>query len=101
MSSPNTEQMKAQAFDLIQQGQDAGLKLVGALSESWSAVARGGAATGPGASMLPGGPAEMVDRFYDAGVQILEAQRAMVHSVLDAAGPAMSGFSARDGVAGR
>ena len=101
MTTPNTEQMRAQAFDLVQQGQDAATKLLGALSESWTALARGGEATGQVASVLPGGPAEMVDRMYDTGVQILEAQRAMAHGVLEAAGPALRAFTAPDGVHGR
>jgi len=103
MSTPNTEQMRAQAFDLVQQGQDAATKLVGALSESWTALARGGDTPGmaSASSVLPGGPAEMIDRMYDTGVQILEAQRAMAHGVLEAAGPALRAFTASDGVPGR
>jgi hypothetical protein len=104
MTTPNTEQMRAQAFDLVQQGQDAATKLVGALSESWTALARGGDTTGgmtSASSVLPGGPAEMIDRMYDTGVQILEAQRAMAHGVLEAAGPALRAFTAPDGAPGR
>jgi hypothetical protein len=106
MSTPNTEHMRAQAFDLVQQGQDAAMKLVGALSESWTSLAQGAGTPGaPGAasasSVLPGGPAEMIDRMYDTGVQMLEAQRAMAHGVLDAAGPALRAFTTPDGMPGR
>lgn len=103
MSTPDTEQMRAQAFDLVQQGQDAAMKLVGALSESWTSLAQGSGTPGAtsASSVLPGGPAEMIDRMYDTGVQMLEAQRAMAHGVLEAAGPALRAFTAPDGMPGR
>ena len=90
MSTPNAEQVRAQAFDLVGQGQDATMKLMGALSENWAALARGGAASAPGA-MVPG---DLVDRVYDTGVQMLEMQRAMAHGVLGAVRPAMEAFTA-------
>jgi hypothetical protein len=93
-----------QATDLITQVQDAGLKLAGSVAESWAAVLRGvpglpgalGAGdqyrTGPAgevAAHLPQSAGEAVDRFYDTGVQILEAQRAAAHHVLDAVVPTL------------
>lgn len=39
-------------------------------------------------------PAEMVDRVYDTGIQILEAQRAMAHGMVNAAMPAVRAFTA-------
>lgn len=95
-TDPGTGVLGAQAFDLIQQGQEATMTLLGALSENWSALARGGSATGgalPGTSAMPD-PAEMVDRVYDTGIQILEAQRAMAHGMVNAAMPAVRAFTA-------
>lgn len=94
MTTPSTEQFRVQAFDLFQQGQDATMKLVGALSDSWTALSRGDAATGSMASMMPGEPGEMIDRVYDTGVQILEMQRALAHGALNAVTPAVAAFTA-------
>ena len=93
-----------QATDLLSQVQEAGLRLAGSVAESWAAVLRGvpglpgtlGAGDGHRdvfhgemASHLPQTAGEAVDRFYDTGVQILEAQRAAAHQVLDAVVPTL------------
>src|SRR3954453_18170905 len=102
--APPTEQA-----DLLSQVQEAGLRLAGSVAESWAAVLRGvpglpgalGAGDGhhdvrPGelAAHLPQSAGEAVDRFYDTGVQILEAQRSAAHHVLDAVAPTLRSVTA-------
>jgi hypothetical protein len=102
MATPTAEQARDQAFDVIAQLQEAGLKLAGSVAESWTAVLRGVpglAAFGEPhradahradlGSHLPQTAGEVVDRFYDTGVQILEAQRSAAHHVLDTVVPSL------------
>lgn len=103
-ADPTIESAREQALDMITQVQEAGLRLAGAVAESWTSVLRGvpglvpgaadapAGATGAGlptAAGLPRSAAEAVDRFYDTGVQVLEAQRSAVHHVLGATAPAL------------
>jgi hypothetical protein len=101
MATPTADEAREQALDMITQVQEAGLRLAGAVAESWTSVLRGvpglvpGAETPAGATAastaagLPRSAAEAVDRFYDTGVQVLEAQRSAVHHVLGATAPAL------------
>jgi hypothetical protein len=100
MATPTADEAREQAFDMITQVQEAGLRLAGSVAESWAAVLRslpglapgladGPATTAAGATGLPRTAAEAVDRFYDTGVQVLEAQRSAVHHALGAVGPAL------------
>lgn len=99
-ADPNLDQVRERAVDMFAQVQEAGLRFAGSLAESWTAalqnVPGAGAVSGTtpsaGLSGLPGlprTPGEAVDRFYDTGVQILEAQRNVAHQVLDAVAPAL------------
>ncbi|WP_433784853.1 hypothetical protein ACQPX6_01100 [Actinomycetospora sp. CA-101289] len=99
-ADPTLESAREQALDMITQVQEAGLRLAGAFAESWTSVLRGvpglvpGGADAPAAATaatagLPRSAAEAVDRFYDTGVQVLEAQRSAVHHVLGATAPAL------------
>lgn len=96
-ADPNLDQVRERAVDMFAQVQEAGLRFAGSLAESWTAalqnVPGAGAVsgTGPAAGLpgLPRTPGEAVDRFYDTGVQILEAQRNVAHQVLDAVAPAL------------
>ncbi|GLZ46489.1 hypothetical protein Acsp06_26740 [Actinomycetospora sp. NBRC 106375] len=97
MATPTADQARDQALDVIAQVQEAGLKLAGSVAESWATVLRGvpgmsgvlgaDAHQGDLAARLPQTAGEAVDRFYDTGVQVLEAQRAAAHQVLDAVAP--------------
>jgi hypothetical protein len=98
MATPTADHTRDQALDVIAQVQEAGLRLAGSVAESWSAVLRGvpglsgtlsEARTNDLAARLPQSAGEAVDRFYDTGVQILEAQRAAAHHVLDAVAPSL------------
>jgi hypothetical protein len=98
MATPTADQTRDQALDVIAQVQEAGLRLAGSVAESWSAVLRGvpGLSGSLGearpqelAARLPQSAGEAVDRFYDTGVQVLEAQRAAAHHVLDAVAPSL------------
>ena len=96
MASPTTDQARDQALDVIAQAQEAGLRFAGTVAESWAAVLRGvpGVGTSLGADTfshagVPHTAVEAVDRFYDTGVQILEAQRSAAHQVLGAVAPAL------------
>jgi hypothetical protein len=99
-ADPTLETARDQALDMITQVQEAGLRLAGAVVESWTSVLRGvpglvsgvdapATATAATAGGLPRTAAEAVDRFYDTGVQVLEAQRSAVHHVLGATAPAL------------
>lgn len=101
-ADPTIESAREQALDMITQVQEAGLRLAEAVAESWTSVLRGvpglvpGADTPAGATAtattaagLPRSAAEAVDRFYDTGVQVLEAQRSAVHHMLGATAPAL------------
>ncbi|GAA4868257.1 hypothetical protein [Actinomycetospora straminea] len=114
-ADPDLDQLRDRAVDTIAQVQEAGLRLAGSVAESWASALRGlpgipglsGGVPGlsgiPGLSGVPGlaqgadqgvaglprTPAEVVDRVYDTGVQILEAQRSVAHQVLDAVAPAL------------
>jgi hypothetical protein len=100
MATPTADEAREQALDMITQAQEAGLRLAGAVAESWTSVLRGvpglvpggdgaAGATAATAAGLPRSAAEAVDRFYDTGVQVLEAQRSAVHHVLGATAPAL------------
>lgn len=93
-ADPNLDQVREQAVDMFAQVQEAGLRFAGSVAESWTAalqnVPGAGVVSGNGVPAgLPRTPGEAVDRFYDTGVQILEAQRAVAHQVLDAVAPAL------------
>lgn len=95
MTNPTADRVRAQTLDLITQGQKATLDLVGVVSESWADAVRrlpnGSTPVGLGAPAgLPAATSEAVDRFFDTGVQVLEAQRALVHSVVSALSSAAS-----------
>lgn len=100
MATPTTDEARDQALDVIAQAQEAGLRFAGTVAESWAAVLRGvpgvGSALGAdtfgnslGNTGMPHTAADAVDRFYDTGVQILEAQRSAAHQVLGAVAPAL------------
>ncbi|PVZ09625.1 hypothetical protein [Actinomycetospora cinnamomea] len=102
MATPTADETRDQALDMITQVQEAGLRLAGSVAESWATVLRSlpglapGVADGPAtaataanATALPRTAAEAVDRFYDTGVQVLEAQRSAVHHALGAVAPAL------------
>ncbi len=97
MTTPSPEQMQTQALEYVKQGQEALSAMVSTLSEALASVLRtaggvvgaGGTGTGAGpAGMLPK-PVEAVDQAFDISIQMLEAQRAFAHSLLDAAAPAL------------
>ncbi|GAA4923358.1 hypothetical protein EV188_103331 [Actinomycetospora succinea] len=96
-ADPSIDQVRERAVDMLTQVQEAGLRFAGSVAESWTAalqnVPGAGAVTGKGAAAgvpgLPRTPFEAVDRFYDTGVQILEAQRSVAHQVLEAVAPAL------------
>ncbi|MDD7920485.1 hypothetical protein [Actinomycetospora callitridis] len=108
MATPTADEARDQALDVIAQAQEAGIRFAGSVAESWASVLRGipgvGSALGadtPGSSLgnsfggalgtagVPHTAVEAVDRFYDTGVQLLEAQRSAAHHVLGAMGPAL------------
>lgn len=98
MTTPSPEQTRTQALEYVRQGQEALTTMVGAVSENLTAMMRG--AGTPGA--LPAGmprPADAVDQAFDLTIQILEAQRAFTHSMLEAVTPAF-GADAVDPVSG-
>lgn len=97
-ADPTLDQVRERAVDMITQVQEAGLRLAGSVAETWTAalqnvpgagVVNGAGAGGGPMAGLPRTPGEAVDRFYDTGVQILEAQRAVAHQVLEAVTPAL------------
>ena len=104
MATPTADEARDQALDVIAQAQEAGIRFAGSMAESWAAVLRGipgvgsvlGADTSGnsfggalGTAGVPHTAVEAVDRFYDTGVQVLEAQRSAAHHVLGAMGPAL------------
>ena len=101
-ADPTIEAARDQALDMFTQVQEAGLRLAGTVAETWASVLRSAPGLVPGAGAplaadvpaagapgLPSSALEAVDRFYDTGVQVLEAQRAAVHHVLGAVAPAL------------
>ncbi|MEJ2886705.1 hypothetical protein [Actinomycetospora aeridis] len=93
-ADPTLEQVRERAVDMFAQVQEAGLRFAGSVAETWTAALQNvpgvGAVTGRGAPAgLLSSPGEAVDRFYDTGVQLLEAQRSVAHQVLDAVAPAL------------
>jgi hypothetical protein len=109
MATTTADEARDQALDVIAQAQEAGLRFAGTVAESWTAVLRGvpgvGSALGGGGDAfshalgnlghtgVPQSAAEAVDRFYDTGVQLLEAQRSAAHHVLGAVAPALQPLS--------
>jgi hypothetical protein len=107
MATTTADEARDQALDVIAQAQEAGLRFAGTVAESWTAVLRGvpgvGAALGGdtfgnalgnlGHTAVPHSAVEAVDRFYDTGVQLLEAQRSAAHHVLGAVAPALQPLS--------
>lgn len=93
MTTPSPEQLQTQALEYVKQGQEAITAMFSAFSENISSLVPGGQAT-PTAGMpgplaaLPR-PSEAVDQVFDLGIQVLEAQRTLAHSMLEAAGPAL------------
>ena len=95
MTTPSPEQMQTQALEYVKQGQEALSAMVSTISENLASAMRstagvggaGGAGAGP-AGLMPK-PTEAVDQAFDFGIQMLEAQRAFAHSLLDAAAPAL------------
>ena len=108
MATPTADE----ALDVIAQAQEAGIRFAGSVAESWAAVLRGvpglgsvlGADTSGngfgnsfgnsfggalGTAGVPHTAVEAVDRFYDTGVQLLEAQRSAAHHMLGAMAPAL------------
>jgi hypothetical protein len=83
MTTPAADRIQARTIDMITQGQQATLELLGSVSESWAEATRQLAST-PGPIGLPVAAVEIVDRFFDTGVQVLEAQRALAHTMLGA-----------------
>lgn len=99
MATPTAEEARERAFDLFARAQEVGLTCAGTVAESLTALLRGVPGVGDGTSVpgavsgLAGVPAEVVDRFYDTGIQILEAQRSVAHGVLEAVAPALRGLT--------
>jgi hypothetical protein len=108
MATTTADEARDQALDVIAQAQEAGLRFAGTVAESWTAVLRGvpgiGTALGGdtfgnalgnlgGHTGVPHSAVEAVDRFYDTGVQLLEAQRSAAHHVLGAVAPALQPLS--------
>lgn len=108
MATPTADEARDQALDVIAQAQEAGIRLAGSVAESWAAMLRGvpglgsvlgadtsGSSFGDsfggalGTAGVPHTAVEAVDRFYDTGVQLLEAQRSAAHHMLGAMGPAL------------
>lgn len=100
MATPTADQARDQALDVMTQVQEAGLRFAGAVAESWASVLRGvpglpgvlgagDAQPGEYAARVPASASEAVDRFYDTGVHILEAQRSAAHHVLDVVVPGL------------
>lgn len=112
MATPTADEARDQALDVIAQAQEAGLRFAGSVAESWAAVLRGIPGVGSvlgvdtsgssfgnsfgdsfggalGATGVPHTAVDAVDRFYDTGVQLLEAQRSAAHHMLGAMGPAL------------
>jgi hypothetical protein len=112
MATPTADEARDQALDVIAQAQEAGLRFAGSVAESWAAVLRGVPGVGSvlgadtsgqpfgnsfgsalGATGAPHTAVEAVDRFYDTGVQLLEAQRSAAHHVLGAMAPALQSLT--------
>ena len=92
MATPTTDEVRDRAFAMMTQAQEAGIKAATSVAENWVALLTGTGADQAGHGIvptLPSDPAELVDRFYDTGVQVLEAQRSMAHSLLGAVTPAL------------
>lgn len=82
----NSEQIQNQALGYMQQVQAATLEFVNTLSESWTSVL--GQAGGVGAN-IDAPPAEIIDRTFDFSARMLEAQRALARSLIEASAPAV------------
>ena len=79
-----TQEIQAQVLDGIRKSQEAVLDGMRAWTETVQQLVPGTAqATVPGASQLPSA-AEVVDSVFDFAAQLLNAQRALTHSVLGA-----------------
>ena len=89
MTTPSPEQLQTQALEYVKQGQEAITSMFSAFSENISSMVSGGPSGAAGAFGALPRPAEAVDQMFDLGVQVLEAQRALAHGMLEAAGPAL------------
>lgn len=81
MSVPGATAMPTQVLDAWSKGQEAVWRCAGLAGENVAAMLRSGPS-----GILAGTPAEMVDRTIDAQIELLEAQRAAAHGLLDAVG---------------
>lgn len=86
MTTPSPEQLQTQALEYVRQGQEAITTMVAAVQENLAGMMRGVAGgAGQGATGLPS-PAAAIDQAFDLTIQMVEAQRSLAHSLLDASG---------------
>ena len=100
MTSP--DRLQKQALDYTEQGQTATASFVRTLGDNWASAIRmiTGAGSGGGSSQPT--PAELIDRSFDFSLQMLEAQRAFAHQLLEAGAPVARAIEqATDSVAER
>jgi hypothetical protein len=83
-----TEQLQHQTLDYVRQGQDAFVKTVQTLSETWADTVRQWAPADLGDTRYFN-PAELVDQWFDYSEQFLAVQREFAHSVINAIAPAL------------
>ena len=89
MTTPSPEQVQTQAFEYVRQGQEAMTTMLAAVSENLANMMRGVAGGSmPGAANLPR-PADAIDQAFDLTIQMIEAQRSLAHSLLEASGSAL------------
>ena len=93
MTTPSPEQLQTQALEYVKQGQEAITAMFSAFSENVSSLMPGAPSTSAAGTPGPFGalprPIDAVDQVFDLGIQVLEAQRALAHGMLEAAGPAL------------
>jgi hypothetical protein len=83
-----TEQLQHQTLDYVRQGQDAFVKTVQTLSETWADTVRQWVPADFG-DTRSFNPAELVDQWFDYSEQFLAVQREFAHSVINAIAPAL------------
>lgn len=81
------EQLQRQALQYAEQGQAATANLLNALSENWANAVRSAGGVGSGGASSSPTPAEVIDRSFDFTIQMIEAQRAFAHQLLEAGVP--------------
>ena len=86
MTTP--QQMQSQVLSYMKQGQQVASQLANTMTGTWASASRSAHGGSTHGDVLPG-PAEFVDRMFDFWLQLLETQRSLVLSGVNALVPSV------------